>query len=59
MLLICATCLAAYSVGAPHCPQCQGTDHVEQGSPAHDELAKNAARPAPPVQPPAGSPKGK
>lgn len=57
MLMICKGCLAAFSVGAQACPQCQGTDHVEQGSPAHTELAAAAARPAPPVEPPASGPK--
>lgn len=27
----CTACTAAYAVGAPRCPQCGSTDHVEQG----------------------------
>lgn len=29
---ICTGCTAAYAVGAPCCPQCQSTDHIEEGA---------------------------
>jgi len=29
MLWICRGCTAAYAVGAPACPQCGGSDYVE------------------------------
>lgn len=46
MLLICCDCTAAYSVGAPRCPQCGSTRCVEQGSPEHEALlAKAQAKP--------------
>lgn len=32
MLLICDECTAAYSVGAPRCPECGGTECHEQGT---------------------------
>lgn len=28
---VCADCTTVYTVGAPRCPQCQSTDHAEQG----------------------------
>lgn len=31
-LWICTDCTAAYSVGAPKCPQCSSTEHVEEGA---------------------------
>ncbi|NUS79156.1 MAG: hypothetical protein HOV70_23560 [Streptomyces sp.] len=31
-LWACTECTARYSVGAPCCPQCGSTDHVEEGS---------------------------
>jgi hypothetical protein len=31
-LWACTNCTARYSVGAPRCPQCGSTDHVEEGS---------------------------
>jgi hypothetical protein len=36
-LWICADCTAAYSVGAPNCPQCSSTEYVEEGA---EEMAK-------------------
>lgn len=36
MLWICNSCTAAYSPGAPRCPQCGSTDYLEQG----EEMAK-------------------
>lgn len=29
----CTKCTAAYSVGAPACPQCGGTDHTDDAVP--------------------------
>ncbi|CAM5265055.1 putative protein OS=Streptomyces fumanus OX=67302 GN=GCM10018772_05250 PE=4 SV=1 [Streptomyces fumanus] len=31
-LLVCTDCTARYSVGAPRCPQCGSTEHVEEGA---------------------------
>lgn len=45
MLLICVSCSAAYSVGAPKCPQCGGTEHVEQGSADHIAMLSAAKLP--------------
>lgn len=36
-LWICRGCTAAYSVGAPACPQCGSTDHTEEGQ---DDMPK-------------------
>lgn len=36
-LLVCTGCTAAYSVGAPRCPQCNGTEYVEEGA---EDMAK-------------------
>jgi hypothetical protein len=30
-LWVCAACTTAYSVGAPRCPHCAGTDYFEEG----------------------------
>lgn len=30
-LWICTGCTARYSVGAPECPECGSTDHIEEG----------------------------
>lgn len=30
--LVCLSCTAVYSVGAPRCPQCGGKKSAEQGS---------------------------
>lgn len=30
-LWVCDDCTARYSVGAPKCPQCGGTEHTEEG----------------------------
>ncbi len=30
--LKCLGCTAVYAVGAPCCPQCQSTDHIEEGA---------------------------
>lgn len=45
MLWICLGCSAAYSVGAPRCPQCGGDDHVDQGGepPVADVVAESEA----------------
>lgn len=40
VLWICRGCTAAYSVGAPRCPQCGGTSYCEQGSEEHEDMAK-------------------
>ncbi len=32
MLWICKGCTAAYSVGAPACPQCGADDHFDEGA---------------------------
>lgn len=32
MLWICLGCTAAYSVGAPCCPQCGKDEHVDEGT---------------------------
>lgn len=34
---VCTACTAVYSVGAPRCPQCGATEHVEEG---HEDMAK-------------------
>lgn len=34
MLWICKGCTAAYSVGAPACPQCGADDHIDEGAAA-------------------------
>jgi hypothetical protein len=41
-LQICLTCTAAYSAGAPRCPQCGGKKWVEQGSKGDPALAGKA-----------------
>lgn len=38
-LLICLKCTAAYSIGAPRCPQCGGKKSVEQGSKGDPTMA--------------------
>jgi len=42
VLWICRGCTAAYSVGAPRCPQCGSSDHYEQGS--EDEAMPKISR---------------
>lgn len=41
----CTSCTAAYSVGAPQCPQCGGTEHsdepVERDEVAADQAAED------------------
>ena len=29
---VCVGCTTVFSVGAPRCPHCGGTDHVEEGT---------------------------
>lgn len=55
MLWICKGCRTAYSVDAPSCPHCKGTEHVEQGE-EHllDELVAGEQA-MEPVEVPAGS----
>lgn len=43
MLLICLDCTAAYSVGAPQCPQCGSKKFCEQGSKKHEAMLAAAA----------------
>jgi hypothetical protein len=37
-LWVCVNDGVAYSVGAPACPECGSTEHVEQDSPEHQAL---------------------
>jgi uncharacterized OB-fold protein len=48
MLLICVSCTAAYAPGQPCCPQCGGTEAVEQGS--ADHIAMLSAAKTPPAE---------
>lgn len=40
-LLVCQGCTAAYSVGAPRCPQCGSTDHTEQGEQSMPKITRH------------------
>lgn len=37
-LWVCVNDRVPYSVGAPACPECGSTEHVEQDSPEHEAL---------------------
>ncbi len=54
-LWICGDCGAAYSVGAPCCPQCGSTDWTEDGMPKIDSAGLATGAAAEPV-PVAGDP---
>lgn len=53
-LWVCKSDGVQYSVGAPACPECGSTEHVEQDSPEHEALLAEKAAPKKPAARQAG-----